>query len=108
MKQLYHLHAYRLHQPESGRGKYVRGYISDNFGKKYLPESPNQTPAKKTHRKRTKRFVLLTSIDGGIVEGYGSRCAETVPVNRRQFVACQMTPAKYDSTTLTLVRAISA
>ncbi len=42
MKQVYHLHAYRLHQPESGRGKYGRGYISDNFGKKYLPESPNQ------------------------------------------------------------------
>lgn len=40
----------------------VRGYISDNFGKKYLPESRISTPAKKTHRKRTKRFALLTSM----------------------------------------------
>ncbi|WP_407257195.1 hypothetical protein [Klebsiella pneumoniae] len=60
----------------------VRGYISDNFGKKYLRKVRISTPAKKTHRKRTKRFVLLTSMcDGGIVEGYGSECAETVPVN---------------------------
>lgn len=38
----------------------VRGYIGDNFGKNICQRTPTSTPAKKTHRKRTKRFVLLT------------------------------------------------
>ena len=39
----------------------VRDYISDNFGKKYMPESANRTPAKTTRRKRTKLSVLPMS-----------------------------------------------
>jgi DNA topoisomerase-1 len=56
----------------------VRGYISDNFGKKYLPESANQYASKENLRKRTKRFVLLMSTCWLNAERYGSRCAETV------------------------------
>lgn len=39
---------------------------------------------------------------GGVAERYGSRCAKLYQLIWRQFVACQMTPAKYDSTTLTV------
>lgn len=38
----------------------VRGYISDKFGKSTCRRALTSTPAKKTRRKRTKRFVLLT------------------------------------------------
>ena len=60
----------------------VRGYISDNFGKKYLPESPNQY-ASKENSQEAHEAIRPSDVkcDGGIAEGYGSRCAETVPVN---------------------------
>ena len=38
----------------------VRGYISDKFGKKSICRKARiSTPAKKTHKKHTKRFVRL-------------------------------------------------
>ena len=37
----------------------VRGYISDKFGKNICRIARTSTPAKKTRRKRTKRFVRL-------------------------------------------------
>ncbi len=38
----------------------VRGFIEEEFGKKYLPENRIPTPARKVPRKPTKPFVLQT------------------------------------------------
>ncbi|SQD03390.1 DNA topoisomerase I [Escherichia coli] len=60
----------------------VRGYISDNFGKKYLPESPNQYASKENSQEAHEAIrpsdvnVMAESLKDMEADG-----AETVPVN---------------------------
>jgi DNA topoisomerase-1 len=55
----------------------VRGFISDNFGKKYLPESANQY-ASKENSQEAHEAIRPSDVTLGNAERYGSRCAETV------------------------------
>ena len=78
-----------------------RDYINDNFGNKYLPENPirygSKEGAQEAHEAIRPSNVLLKSESISEVERDAQRLYELI---WRQFVACQMTPAKYDASTI--------
>ncbi len=80
-----------------------RGYISDNFGKAYLPENPivygNKANAQEAHEAIRPSDVLVTADHLDAMSSDAKRLYELI---WRQFIACQMPPAKYDSTTITI------
>ncbi|MTC37996.1 type I DNA topoisomerase [Providencia alcalifaciens] len=81
----------------------VRGYISDNFGAQYLPKDANVYTSKDNSQEAHEAIrpsnvdVLPDSLKD--MENDAKRLYQLI---WNQFVACQMTPAKYDSTTLTV------
>ncbi|VFS51316.1 DNA topoisomerase 1 [Budvicia aquatica] len=81
----------------------VRGYIGDNFGDKYLPAQPNQYSSKENSQEAHEAIrpsdVNVVSEQLKDMESDAQRLYQLI---WRQFVSCQMTPAKYDSTTLTV------
>ncbi|MFW5393925.1 type I DNA topoisomerase, partial [Yersinia sp. 2544 StPb PI] len=81
----------------------VRDYIGDNFGDKYLPSAPNQYSSKENSQEAHE--AIRPSDVSVIAEQLKDMEADAQKLYQliwRQFVACQMTPAKYDSTTLTV------
>ncbi len=79
----------------------VRGYISDKFGKKYLPDSANQYASKENSQEAHE--AIRPSDVNVLAETLKDMEADAQKLYQliwRQFVACQMTPAQYDSTTL--------
>lgn len=81
----------------------VRGYICDNFGDKYLPSAPNQYSSKENSQEAHE--AIRPSDVNVLAEQLKDMEADAQKLYQliwRQFVACQMTPAKYDSTTLTV------
>jgi len=80
-----------------------RDYITDNFGNKYLPENPIKYSAKgnaqEAHEAIRPSDVNVLS---GHVEGVDADAKKLYELIWRQFVACQMTPAEYDLTTITV------
>lgn len=78
-----------------------RAYIEDNFGSKYLPESPNRYGSKEgaqeAHEAIRPSSVKVNAAHLGDMERDAQHLYELI---WRQFVACQMTPAKYDATTI--------
>lgn len=81
----------------------VRQYITDEFGKKYLPEQANQYASKdnsqEAHEAIRPSDVKVAAEQLTDMESDAQRLYQLI---WRQFVACQMTPALYDSTTLTV------
>ena len=79
----------------------ARAYISDNFGNKYLPDSPirygSKEGAQEAHEAIRPSNVSIGAASLGDMERDAQRLYELI---WRQFVACQMTPAKYDATTI--------
>ncbi|MGM0524970.1 MAG: type I DNA topoisomerase [Pseudomonadota bacterium] len=79
-----------------------RGLIEDQFGKNYLPEQPNRYGSKEgaqeAHEAIRPSDVNLKAEQLSQMERDAQRLYELI---WRQFVACQMVPAKYTSTTLT-------
>ncbi|PID36665.1 MAG: DNA topoisomerase I subunit omega, partial [Pseudomonadales bacterium] len=79
----------------------VRGHIESNYGKKYLPEKPNFYGSKKNAQEAHEAIrpsdvnVLSKNLAG--VDRDAQRLYELI---WRQFVACQMLPAKYKSVNL--------
>jgi DNA topoisomerase-1 len=81
----------------------VRGYISDNFGKKYLPESANQYASKENSQEAHEAIRPSdVSVLAETLKDMEADAQKLYQLIWRQFVACQMTPAQYDSTTLTV------
>ncbi|WP_420600766.1 type I DNA topoisomerase [Neptuniibacter sp.] len=80
-----------------------RSYISDNFGSKYLPETANSYSSKEGAQEAHEAIrpsevtVEATSLKG--MDRDGERLYELI---RRQFLACQMTPAQFLSTRVTV------
>ncbi|WP_127958355.1 type I DNA topoisomerase [Serratia microhaemolytica] len=81
----------------------VRGYISDHFGERYLPQAANHYSSKENSQEAHE------AIRPSDVNVLAEQLTEMEPDAQklyqliwRQFVACQMTPAQYDSTTLTV------
>jgi DNA topoisomerase-1 len=81
----------------------VRGYIGDNFGGKYLPKAPNQYSSKENSQEAHE--AIRPSDVNVLAEQLKDMEADAQKLYQliwRQFVACQMTPAQYDSTTLSV------
>ncbi|MGE6887403.1 type I DNA topoisomerase [Serratia bockelmannii] len=81
----------------------VRGYIGDNFGDKYLPKAPNQYSSKENSQEAHE--AIRPSDVNVLAEQLKDMEADAQKLYQliwRQFVACQMTPAQYYSTTLTV------
>lgn len=81
----------------------VRGYIGDNFGDKYLPKTAN-TYSSKENSQEAHEAIRPSSVDimAEQLKDMDADAQKLYQLIWRQFVACQMTPAKYDSTTLTV------
>ncbi|NBI40597.1 type I DNA topoisomerase [[Haemophilus] felis] len=83
--------------------KMVRGYIEQHFGDQYLPEKPNfyssKDNAQEAHEAIRPSDVKVLSDDLAGMEKDAVRLYDLI---WRQFVACQMPAAQYDSTTLTV------
>ncbi|MGO2227088.1 MAG: type I DNA topoisomerase [Psychrobacter celer] len=79
----------------------VRGYIEDSYGDKYVPEKPNfygnKQGAQEAHEAIRPSNVHMKSTQLKGVERDAIRLYELI---WRQFVACQMLPAKYLSVNL--------
>ncbi|MER2471935.1 type I DNA topoisomerase [Photorhabdus laumondii] len=82
----------------------VRSYISDNFGDKYLPKTAN-TYSSKENSQEAHEAIRPSSVDivAEQLKDMDVDAQKLYQLIWRQFVACQMTPAKYDSTTLTVL-----
>ncbi|MCS3408532.1 type I DNA topoisomerase [Serratia sp. AKBS12] len=81
----------------------VRGYIGDNYGDKYLPKAPNHYSSKENSQEAHE--AIRPSDVSVVAEQLKDMEADAQKLYQliwRQFVACQMTPAQYDSTTLTV------
>ncbi|MFC3121656.1 type I DNA topoisomerase [Agaribacter flavus] len=78
-----------------------RAYISDNYGNQYLPQSPiiygSKEGAQEAHEAIRPSNVVIKSTSLSDMENDAKRLYDLI---WRQFVACQMTNAKYDSTTI--------
>ncbi|EAQ31043.1 type I DNA topoisomerase [Idiomarina baltica] len=79
-----------------------RDYIEQSFGANYLPKQPNRYGSKEgaqeAHEAIRPSDVKVKADKLGSMDRDAQRLYELI---WRQFVACQMVPAKYDSTTLT-------
>ena len=79
----------------------VREYIGSQYGDSYLPETPNvyssREGAQEAHEAIRPTNVELSSASLAGMERDAERLYELI---WRQFVSCQMTPARFDSTTL--------
>jgi len=80
-----------------------RTYISKNFGDNYLPESPklygSKEGAQEAHEAIRPSNVKL---EGAFLEGVDADAKKLYELIWRQFVACQMTAARYTVSTLTI------
>lgn len=80
-----------------------RDYINDSFGAKYLPENPNlygsKANAQEAHEAIRPSDVNVSATQLKSMERDAERLYELI---WRQFVACQMMPAKYLSTSITV------
>ena len=78
-----------------------RAYIDDNLGGKYLPDSPirygSKEGAQEAHEAIRPSNVNVQAASLKEMERDAQRLYELI---WRQFVACQMTNAKYDATTI--------
>ncbi|MDF2399966.1 type I DNA topoisomerase [Aeromonas sp. 5HA1] len=81
----------------------LREYISEQYGAAYLPAEPNlygsKAGAQEAHEAIRPSSVLVTA---EMLEGMEPDAMRLYDLIWRQFVACQMTPAQYDSSTLTV------
>ncbi len=81
----------------------VRTYIGKNFGDKYLPTSPNFYSSKKNSQEAHEAIrpsdVTISAEDIKEVDADARKLYQLI---WRQFVACQMTSAEYNSTTITV------
>lgn len=81
----------------------ARQYIDKQFGEKYLPDNPiiyaNKDNSQEAHEAIRPSDVLVEAEQLTDMEADACKLYQLI---WRQFVACQMTPARYDSTTLTV------
>lgn len=82
----------------------VRTHIESAFGPRYLPQQPNvyasKAGAQEAHEAIRPTDVAAQADALAIADADARRLYDLV---RRQFIACQMTPAEYTSTTVTVL-----
>jgi len=78
-----------------------REFVTDSFGKKYLPDAPisysSKEGAQEAHEAIRPSDVNVKATDLSAMERDAQRLYELI---WRQFVACQMLPAEYKSTSI--------
>lgn len=74
----------------------VRTYILDNYGQNYLPANPNYYGNKANAQEAHECIRCTTLLTQPVLENPDER--KLYDLIRSQFIACQMVPAKYDST----------
>ncbi len=81
----------------------VRGYIGKKYGADYLPKAPNyygsKSGAQEAHEAIRPSNVTVMKSD---LKNMNDDVKKLYELIWRQFVACQMVPARYDSTRLTI------
>jgi DNA topoisomerase-1 len=81
----------------------VRDYIGSEFGGKYLPSKPliygSKEGAQEAHEAIRPSDVSVKAED---LQGVDADAHKLYSLIWNQFVACQMTPAEYDSTTISV------
>ncbi|MGL5344942.1 MAG: type I DNA topoisomerase [Plesiomonas sp.] len=81
----------------------ARGFIESEFGEKYLPEKAltysSKENAQEAHEAIRPSDVAIQADE---LKGMEQDAQKLYGLIWRQFVACQMVPAQYDSTTLTV------
>ncbi len=81
----------------------ARDYIEAAFGSRYLPKAPNvyasKAGAQEAHEAIRPTDVAAQAEALAVADADARRLYDLV---RRQFIACQMTPAEYMSTTVTV------
>jgi DNA topoisomerase I len=82
----------------------VRSYVEQHFGPEYLPEKANVYTAKKSAQ-QAHEAIRPTDVDlspGEIKEFLSTEQYKLYDLVWRRFVACQMQPAKWNVTTLSI------
>ncbi|QCR36198.1 type I DNA topoisomerase [Nissabacter sp. SGAir0207] len=81
----------------------VRGYIGSEFGDQYLPKEANTYSSKENSQEAHEAIRPSdVQVQAEQLKDMEADAQKLYQLIWRQFVACQMTPAKYDSTTLTV------
>jgi len=85
----------------------ARKYIGDSYGDKYLPEKPNyykssNKSAQEAHEAIRPTDVRLSPDDKTVKASLDDRQLKLYRLIWQRFVACQMTPAQWDSTAVLL------
>ncbi|PXX97475.1 type I DNA topoisomerase [Halomonas sp. LBP4] len=82
---------------------HVRDFIGSEFGPRYLPEAPNRYSSKEGAQE-AHEAIRPSEVDrrAGDLAGMERDAERLYELIWRQFVACQMTPAEYLSSTLTV------
>ncbi len=80
-----------------------RDFIQTRFGKPYLPEQPNRYSSK-SGAQEAHEAIRPSNVDiaPGDLDGMEEDARRLYQLIWQQFVACQMTPAQFTSTTLTI------
>ncbi|MCK9468991.1 MAG: type I DNA topoisomerase, partial [Porticoccaceae bacterium] len=80
-----------------------RNFIQERFGKAYLPEQPNRYSSK-SGAQEAHEAIRPSNVDiaPGDLDGAEEDAKRLYQLIWQQFVACQMTPAQFTSTTLTI------
>lgn len=81
----------------------VRGYIASEYGDNYLPANP-VVYGSKGNAQEAHEAIRPSSVDTqpADLEGMDQDAVKLYDLIWRQFVACQMTAAQYDSSTITV------
>jgi DNA topoisomerase-1 len=80
-----------------------RGYISDNFGDNYLPEKAKVYNSKGNAQEAHEAIrPSNVKIESAFMEGIEADAKKLYDLIWRQFVACQMTAARYTVSTITV------
>ncbi|MGF1698931.1 type I DNA topoisomerase [Photobacterium makurazakiensis] len=81
----------------------ARDFISNEYGDNYLPSKPN-VYGSKGNAQEAHEAIRPSSVDvkAENLEGVDQDAIKLYDLIWRQFVSCQMVPAKYDSSTITV------
>ncbi|MBE2897486.1 type I DNA topoisomerase [Pasteurellaceae bacterium 20609_3] len=81
----------------------ARHYISEEFGTDYLPAKPNFYSSKENAQEAHEAIRPSdVNVSAAAVSGVDKDAVRLYDLIWRQFLACQMPPAQYDSTTLSV------
>ncbi|MCP4598204.1 type I DNA topoisomerase [Neptuniibacter sp.] len=80
-----------------------REYIGDHFGSKYLPETPNSYSSKEGAQEAHEAIRPSdVTVEATALKNMDRDAERLYELIRRQFLACQMTPAQFLSTRVTV------